>query len=107
MICVAVPLMVTVAVPLPVMTAPPPVATVSVPFVTESVVVSAVLSRSATETPAIGSVVSSATVCEPGTVLTGGSFTALTVIATVSVSLNEPSEVATVSVSEPLKSGLP
>jgi hypothetical protein len=47
------------------------------------------------------------TFCAPGTVLTGGSFTALTVIATVSVSLSEPSDVATVSVSVPLKLRLP
>ena len=81
MICAAVPLIVTEPLPLPVMTAPPPVVTLSVPFATLSVVVSAVLSASATETPAIGSVVSSATLCAPGTVFTGGSFTALTVIA--------------------------
>ena len=72
-----------------------------------SVVVSALLSLSATETPAIGRTVSSATLCAPGTVLTGASFTALTVIATVSVSVAVPSPVTTVSVSTPLKSGLP
>ena len=70
-------------------------------------VVSALLSLSATETPAIGKVVSSATVCAAGTVLTGASFTALTVIAIVSVSVAVPSLVATVSVSAPLKLRLP
>ena len=70
-------------------------------------VVSALLSLSATETPAIGRVVSSATVCAPGTVLIGASFTALTVIAIVSVSAAVPSLVATVSVSAPLKLRLP
>ena len=51
--------------------------------------------------------VSSATLCAPGTVLTGASFTGLTVIATVSVSVAVPSLVATVSVSAPLKLRLP
>ena len=97
--------MVTLAVPLPV--TPPPAITLRMPLATDSVVVSAVLSMSATETPAIGRAVSSATLCAPGTVLTGGSFTALTVIATVSVSLAVPSLVATVSVSPPLKLRLP
>jgi hypothetical protein len=40
-------------------------------------------------------------------VLTGASFTALTVIAIVSVSVAVPSVVATVSVSAPLKSRFP
>ena len=66
----------TVAVPLP-RDAAPPAVTLSVPLATVSVVVSALLSTSATETPAIGSVVSSLTVCAPGTVLTGASFTAI------------------------------
>ena len=87
--------------------AAPPAVTLSVPLVTLSVVVSALLSTSATETPAIGRAVSSATLCAPGTVLTGASFTGLTVIATVSVSVAVPSLVATVSVSAPLKLGLP
>ena len=68
---------------------------------------SALPSMSATETPAIGRAVSSATLCAPGTVLTGASFTGLTVIAIVSVSMAVPSLVATVSVSAPLKSRLP
>ena len=46
------------------------------------------LSASAPKRPAIGSAVSSLTICGPGTVFTGGSFTGLTVIATVSVSVN-------------------
>ena len=70
-------------------------------------VVSALLSLSATETPAIGNVVSSATVCAAGTVLIGASFTGLTVIAIVSMSAAVPSLVATVSVSALLKLRLP
>ena len=53
------------------------------PLATDSVVVSALLSMSATETPTIGRMVSSATVCAPGTVLTGASFTAVMVICVV------------------------
>ena len=68
--------MVTLAVPLPV--TPGPAVTLRVPLDTLSVVVSALLSLSATETPAIGNVVSSATVCAPGTVLIGASLTATT-----------------------------
>ncbi len=97
--------MVTLAVPLPV--TPAPAVTLRLPLDTLSVVVSVLLSMSATETPAIGNVVSSATVCAPGTVLIGASFTGLTVIAIVSVSVAVPSLVATVSVSAPLKSRLP
>ena len=97
--------MVTLALPLPV--TPAPADHVEVPLRPTSVVVSALLSMSATETPAIGRTVSSATLCAPGTVLIGGSFTGLTVIATVSVSVAVPSLVATVSVSAPLKLRLP
>ena len=54
---------------------------------------------------------SSLTVCAPGTVFTGASFTAVTVIATVSVSVSgTPVAVGarrTVSVSLPLKLRLP
>jgi hypothetical protein len=107
LICAALPLSVTVAVPLPLMVAPPPVATVSVPFATLIVVPSALLSTSDTDTPAIVKVVSSLTLCAPGTVLTGASFTALTVIGTVSTSLKVPSDEFRVSVSAPLKSRLP
>ena len=57
------------------------------PLVTDSVVVSDVPSTSATDIPAIGSAVSSLTVCAPGTVFTGASLTGLTVMATVSVSV--------------------
>ena len=77
------------------------------PLVTVSVVVSVPTSTSATETPAIASVVSSLTLCAPGTVLTGASLTGLTVMATVSMSCAVPSLVVTVSVSEPLKLRLP
>jgi hypothetical protein len=75
--------------------------------VTLSVVVSGKPSTSATDTPGMGSSTSSLTLCAPGTVLTGASFTGLTVMATVSVSVAVPSAVATVSVSGPLKLGLP
>ena len=51
--------------------------------------------------------VSSATLCALGTVLIGASFTGLTVIAIMSVSVSVPSLVTTVSVSAPLKSGFP
>ena len=57
------------------------------PFVTRQLVVSRLPSTSLTETPAIDSAVSSLTVCAPGTVFTGPSFTELTVIATVSESV--------------------
>ena len=77
------------------------------PLDTLSVVMSALLSMSATETPAIGRVASSATLCAAGTVLIGASFTGLTVIAIVSVSVAVPSPVTTVSVSPPLKLRLP
>ena len=97
--------MVTLAVPLPV--TPAPAVTLRCRSTRLSVVVSALLSLSATETPAIGRMVSSAALCAPGTVLTGASFTALTVIAIVSVSVAVPSLVATVSVSAPLKLRLP
>jgi len=93
-----------VLVPLALRRAP---AAVNVPCATLSVVWSTGLSTSATERPAIGSTVSSSTVCAGGTVLAGTSFTAWTVIGTVSVSLREPSEVTTVSVSPPWKLGSP
>ena len=105
LICAAVPVMVTLALPLPV--TPAPAVTLSDAAEHRQRGVSALLSMSATETPAIGSIVSSATLCAPGTVLTGASFTALTVIAIVSVSVAVPSLVTTVSVSTPLKLRLP
>ena len=84
------PVSVTVPEPLPPIVAPPPVVTLSVPLVTVSVVVSDPPSTSATDTPAIDSGVSSTTVCAPGTVFTGASFTALTVTVTVAVSVTPP-----------------
>jgi hypothetical protein len=97
--------MVTLAVPLP--STPSTAVTLIVPLDTLSVVVSVPPSTSATETPSIGRVVSSATLCAPGTVLTGASFTGLTVIAIVLMSMAVPSVVATVSVSAPLKLRFP
>ena len=73
--------MVTLALPLPL--TPAPAVTLRMPLATDSVVVSALLSMSATETPAIGRVASSATLCAPGTALTGASLTATTVICEV------------------------
>ena len=88
--------------------APPARLTVTVPFVTVSCVVDRLPSTSLTLTPPIESAVSSFTVCAPGTVFTGPSFTELTVIATASESVDAlPSVVGTVSVSEPLKFRLP
>ena len=81
--------MVTLALPLPV--TPEPAITVSVPLDTLSVVVSALLSLSATETPAIGRMVSSATLCAPGTVLIGASFTAVISTVVVAVVMAVPS----------------
>jgi hypothetical protein len=57
--------------PLPLPLTPGTAVTLIVPLDTLSVVVSVPLSTSATETPAIGRAVSSATLCAPGTVLTG------------------------------------
>ena len=65
------------------------------------------LSTSATDSPGMSSGVSSWAVCAPGTVLTGASFTGLTVMATVSTSCAVPSPVVTVSVSGPLKLRVP
>ena len=47
---------------------------------------------SATETPAIGRMVSSATLCAPGTVLIGGSFTAVISSVVVAVVMVVPSD---------------
>ena len=90
LICAAVPVMVTLAVPLPV--TPAPAITLSVPLDTLSVVVSALLSMSATETPAIGRMVSSATLCAAGTVLIGASFTAMISTVVVAVVTAVPSD---------------
>ena len=88
---VMVPVRVTVVVPLPVMVAVPPV-TARVPWATLRVTVMLPLaaSVSAMLRPVMVSGVSSDVVCAVGTVLTGASLTALTVMATVSVSLRLP-----------------
>ena len=106
---VMVPVRVTVLVPLPVMVAAPPV-TAKVPWATLSVTVMLPLaaSVSAMLRPVMVSGVSSAVVCAVGTVLTGASLTALTVMATVSVSVSAappvlpPSLVVMLKVSAPL-----
>ena len=78
------------------------------PFVTVSWVVERLPSTSLTETPPIESAVSSFTVCAPGTVFTGPSFTEETVIETASESVAPFASVeSTVRVSAPLKSALP
>ena len=74
------PVSVTEPLPLPLMTAPPPVATLSVPLVTaqrggERGAVH-VRDRHAGDRQRV----SSLTLCAPGTVFTGASFTAVTVI---------------------------
>ena len=92
------------------MVAAPCSVTVTVPLSTESCVVARLPSTSVTLMPPIASAVSSLTTCAPGTVLTGASFTALTVIATGSVSesgVPALSVETTVSVSAPLKFRLP
>ena len=90
MICACVPLNVSVPVPFApaLIVAPPARLTFSVPLPTVSCVVARLPSTSVTLTPAIDSAVSSATVCAPGTVFTGASFTAVTVSATVSISVS-------------------
>ena len=86
---------------------PPPAVTLSVPLVTVSVVVSALPSTSATDTPAIGSAVSSLTrlrarhrVDRRVVHRADGDGDGVDVLAV-------PSLVVTVSVSEPLKLRLP
>ena len=96
MICAAVPVMVTLAVPLPL--TPGPAITWIVPLATLSVVVSALLSLSATETPATGKGVSSATLCALGTVLIGSSFSAVIASVVVMVVSVAPSDTDQVSV---------
>ncbi len=110
MICVSLPDKVSVALPLApaLMVAPPARLTFSVPLATASCVVDRLPSTSLTEMPAIGSEASSFTVCAPGTVFTGPSFTEVTVMATASESVAPLASVdRTLSVSEPLKSALP
>ncbi|MCY1226078.1 hypothetical protein D9M72_382970 [compost metagenome] len=69
------PLIVTALVSLLLTVAPPPVPTVSLPLETESVVVTLVLSTSATETPPMAVAVFELTVCALGTPFTGASLT--------------------------------
>ncbi len=110
MICAWVPDRVSVKLPLApeLIVAPPASDTLSTPLVTVSCVVERLPSTSLTDTPLIESTASSFTVCAPGTVFTGPSFTELTVIETASESVTPFASVArTVSVSPPLKSALP
>ena len=89
---------------LPMMLAPPAV-TASVPCSIESCVEARLPSTSCTAIvlpPVKASAVSSLTVCGAGTVLTGASLTELTVLLTISVSVDALlSEESTVSVSLP------
>jgi len=59
---------------------------------------SALLSMSASETPAIGRMMSSATVCAPGTVLIGASFPAVISSVVVAVVTAVPSDTRQVRV---------
>ena len=81
--------MLTEPVPSPVMLAPLPDDTVSVPTPAGrlSVVVSAVVSTSATESPVIATLLSSVVVAVAGRVLTGASFVPLSVMVTSLLSL--------------------
>ena len=94
LICAAVPEIVTVPVALFVIVAPPPLTTLSVPEPAgmESVVVSGPLSTSATLTPEMTLLVSSLVVCAAGSVLTGASLTAVTVMLTFAVSVTPPDD---------------
>ena len=67
--------------------APPARLTVTAPLPTVNCVVERLPSTSLTLTPEIESAVSSLTLCAPGTVFTGPSFTEATVIATESESV--------------------
>ena len=102
----AVPLSVTEAVPLLVMVTPPPAVAVSVPFVTLTTLLIAPPAPAATvmalPLPLLKTLaVSSLVVCAAGTVFTG-SATAVTVMATVSVSVWLVSVLTIVRVSAPL-----
>ena len=112
LICVNVPVRVTVPVPLLAMVAVPP-ETARVPWVTARVTVRvpvpASASASAMARPVMTLAVSSLVLCAPGTVLTGASLTALTVMTMVSVSVSvpplpvlPPSDVNRVNLSSPL-----
>ena len=110
LICAAVPVRVTLAVPLPAMVAvPPTTAKVPCPTLRVTVMLAVPASTSAMLKPVMTFAVSSLVLCEAGTVLTGASLTAVTVMATVSLSVNAPplpvlppSLVSRVRVSEPL-----
>ena len=97
MICAWVPARVRVPVPFApaLIVAPPARLTVTVPLPTVSAVVARLPSTSVTESPLIDSAVSSLTVCAPGTVFTGASFTAATVSVTVCVALGVAPSLAT------------
>ena len=111
LISASVPVSVSAPVPPPEIDAPPDtVLNHSVPCCTASVTVMlpAAASGSEIEIPASTRSASSSTVCPPGTVTTGGSLTAATVIDTASLSVSGPPEpvlplsfTATVSVSPP------
>ncbi len=82
--------------------------TFSVPLVTASCTVDRLPSTSLTLMPAMGRDVFSLTVCAPGTVLSGLSLAALTVMLTVSLSVAALLSVERiVNVSAPLKFKLP
>jgi hypothetical protein len=88
--------------------APPARLTLSAPLVTFSCVVARLPSTSFTDTPPIESTLSSLTVCAPGTVFSGPSFTEVTVIATASESVAPLASVdSTVRCPAPLKLALP
>ena len=89
LICDLVPSSVTLAVPLPVIVALPPL-TVSVPWAADSTTCMPLASSSTSAmliVPPSARPVSSLTLCPPGTALTGGSLTALTAIEAVSVAV--------------------
>ena len=109
MICVLVPVRVTVAVPLPAMVAVPP-ATTKLPWPTlrVTVMLPSAASTSATLRPLITFAVSSSVLSAAGTVLTGASLTAVTVMDTVALSVKAappvlpPSLVVMLRVSAPM-----
>ncbi len=116
LIAVTVPARVTVPEALLVMVTPVAAATVIVPWATPRVTVTGEVpaSTSAILRPVMDRLVSSFTVWAVGTALSGASLTAVTVMATASVSVRvppvpvaPPSLVVTVRVSLPLKLGLP
>ena len=110
LIWAAVPVIVTLFVPLLVTTAPPAAVTFKVPPLftdktVEATCVGSPTSKSVTLMPEIARDVSSFTLCAPGTVFTGASSTGVTSIVTVSLSVSGVPEVSvesTVKVSAPL-----